>query len=222
MAKSDKPVIHGSGSRTPAHAPDGRGILTPKEKVYADTYLVNFNFAEAQRAVGFKNTNKTHVIVNRPHVKKYIEDQLEARSNRLSIDADTVVQELAKIAFAKLGDVLDFGPDGTSLRSLDDIPEAAQAAISEIIEVDGKNGKGFRVKMHSKLAALEALCKHLNLYENEKQTKIAAQIVVHYPDNGRLPSAGAGEVIDVKETEDAGRQISEGSAQAGPRKVETE
>jgi len=71
------------------------------------------------------------------------------------------LQEYARIAFADLRRVADWGPDGFVLKRPEDLSDAEAAAISEI--VPGSGASGPRVKLHDKKAALDALTRHLGL-----------------------------------------------------------
>lgn len=106
--------------------------------------------------------------------------QLE-RSARTGITADRVVQEIARVAFSSLRDVMAWGPTGASVLPDDKITPDAAAAIAEITETNAV----IKIKLHNKVAALEQLAKHVGLY-NDRATAPAAETVVFYlPDNGR-------------------------------------
>ena len=79
-----------------------------------------------------------------------------------------VVQEFAKVGFANAGDYFDWGPDGITVRSKDDLTPEQQAAVAEVSETTTEHGGTIRLKLHSKLDALEKLGRHLGLFKDER------------------------------------------------------
>jgi phage terminase small subunit len=95
----------------------------------------------------------------------------ELAASRAAVTADRVLAELARIGFADLSvyeELLDGG-------ELSDLPSGAAAALSEVTVDTYQDGRGagarevrrVRLKLHPKLAALEALGKHLGLFAAE-------------------------------------------------------
>ena len=74
-----------------------------------------------------------------------------------------MLKEYARIAFADLRRVADWGPNGFVLKTPEALAEADAAAISEITTA-GARGCQFRVKLHDKNAALDALARHLGMF----------------------------------------------------------
>lgn len=74
-----------------------------------------------------------------------------------------MLQEYARIAFADLRRVADWGPDGLVLKTPEMLSDADAAAISEITPTAGGNGN-YRVKLYDKKAALDAIARHLGMF----------------------------------------------------------
>jgi hypothetical protein len=99
------------------------------------------------------------------------EAELQAR---LKVGAEQVLEELSKVAFFSLGDVVVIQDDGTARLNLSEADAAHLAALAEIqIEeriIKGRDGepdttaRTIKVKAHSKLDALEKLGKNLRLF----------------------------------------------------------
>ena len=81
-------------------------------------------------------------------------------SDVVDVTAERVIQEYARIAFADLRRLADWGPNGFVLKLPQDLSDADAAAISEI--VSGSSGP--RIKLYDKKAALDALARHLGLF----------------------------------------------------------
>ncbi len=89
-------------------------------------------------------------------------EEIAARAARLGITADRVLEEYGHIAFADLRHIVEFGPDGLRIKSLDDMSKADVAAISEIIP--GSDPEHSRVKLYDRKAALDAIARHLGMF----------------------------------------------------------
>ena len=84
------------------------------------------------------------------------------------VDCSRILQEYSAIAFAKFDDVAKVGADGMELRS--DISNEALRAIESIdyIVQEGEAGTrtALRIKMHSKIQALDRLAKYMGLLDD--------------------------------------------------------
>ena len=77
-----------------------------------------------------------------------------------------IVQELAKVGFANAGDYFDWGPAGIKVRDKAELTPEQQAAVAEVSETTTEHGGTIRIKLHSKLDALEKLGRHLGMYKD--------------------------------------------------------
>jgi hypothetical protein len=91
-------------------------------------------------------------------------DEIAERAARLGITVDRVLREYARIAFADLSRVLNWGPDGLVVKESGILDKAVTAAISEIAPA-GPNKTQYRVKLYDKKAALDAIARHLGMFE---------------------------------------------------------
>ena len=96
---------------------NNNGEFTPKQKRFCEEYLVDFNATQA--AIRAKYSKKTAYSIGYENLKKqqirtYISELVKARSQRLQVTADRVLEELAKIAFANEGE-----KTGDKLKALD-------------------------------------------------------------------------------------------------------
>ena len=92
-----------------------------------------------------------------------IED-VAARAARLGITPDRVLQEYARIGFADLRDIADWGPgeDGLRVKPSGNLAPGHAAAIAEIVAA-AASGKVYRIKLHDKKPVLDALGRHLGM-----------------------------------------------------------
>jgi phage terminase small subunit len=90
-------------------------------------------------------------------------DEIIERAARLGVTPERVLQEYARIAFADLRRVADWGPNGFVLKTPETLSDADAAAISEITPAAGGSGS-YRVKFYDKKAALDAIARHLGMF----------------------------------------------------------
>ena len=88
------------------------------------------------------------------------------------------MKELALIGFANAGDYFDWGPDGISIKDKDDLTPERQAVVAEVSQTKTEKGGTIRVKLHDKLAALEKIGRHLGMFTDKIDAKVAGSIIV--------------------------------------------
>ena len=99
--------------------------LTKKNKLFVEEYVANhYNATQAYLAIydcEYNTANtKACLLLKKPEVKEYIREVQKERTERLNINADRVLEELASIAFAPKGD--------------EDIPVSAKNKALELIQ----------------------------------------------------------------------------------------
>lgn len=134
--------------------------LTTLEHRILDAYLETFDFKKASEIVDisyalFKDYMK------RPHIRFELEKRLEEVRAKSIIKAEEVIEELALIAFADIGDYVDFTPTGFALKNKEDMPTTA--VIAEV----SNSAHGVKFKMHDKMRSLESLAKVLGLFKEK-------------------------------------------------------
>ena len=111
--------------------------MTPKQQRFVEEYLVDLNATQAALRAGYSaKTARTIAAENlaKPNIQARISTLKQARSERTQIEADRVVQELARVAFARMGQIATWGPDGVTLHTSAELDEATEAAIQEVSE----------------------------------------------------------------------------------------
>jgi len=173
------------------------GAITEKQKRFADEWLVDLNGTRAYKAAypsvkkdETARVNASRLLTN-ANVKTYIQERQKEREKRTEITQDSVLRELALIAFAKASDyarvvekdamvevdgnmvpVLDEDGNQVKYRTVepiltDELTEDQKKAIAVI-----KKGRdGFEIKPYSKIQALELLGKHLGMFTDKVEVK---------------------------------------------------
>ncbi|MFZ5650138.1 MAG: terminase small subunit [Bacillota bacterium] len=154
--------------------------LTDKQKMFVAEYLVDLNATAAARRAGYSEKRASeigHQLLQKTTVQEAIQVAMEKREKRVEITQDKVLQQLAKIAFADIKDMLSFKTVKTvdetvsalvgypvltykqvvDLKDSDDVDGTLLAEVSETKE-------GLKIKRHDSLKALELLGKHLGMF----------------------------------------------------------
>lgn len=154
--------------------------MTEKQKRFVEEYLMDLNATQAAIRAGYKVDNARQIAAEnlaKPYIAEAIEKALAERSRRTGINQDRVIQELAKIAFVNIADVV-----GSDCEILPDANEADLAAI-ESVKVktiptkSGETGVEREVKLSSKLKALELLGKHLGMWNDKMDVNMNIPII---------------------------------------------
>lgn len=148
--------------------------LTLRQERFVAEYLIDGNATQAAIRAGLPGnpSRAGTAMLRRRQVAQAIERQRAAAAARLGISADRVKAELAALAFANIGDVADWGPDGVTLKEKAQLSPHDRAAVAELSAERNAEGVLLRshVKMHSKQRALETLGKHLGLWGSGAKT----------------------------------------------------
>lgn len=153
----------------------GQKTLTAKQARFVEEYLVDLNAAAAARRAGYKGNHADVIgfqLLGKTLVQAAIEAAQRERSARTGITADRVIAEIAKIAFADPRKVMAWGPGGVQLKDSETLSDADAAIVSEVSESISQSGSSVKVKLHSKLDALEKLAKHVGVYGDDRGEKV--------------------------------------------------
>lgn len=153
--------------------------LTPKQKIFADEYLIDLNATRAYR-VAYLNVKKDEVarangsrLLTNANVAGYIEKRMKERAQRTEITQDRVLQELAKLGFFDIRKLFDNSGKPLDITGLDDETTACIAGL-EVMDVyegtgEDKEFVGYikKYKLSDKLKALELLGRHLGMFKDK-------------------------------------------------------
>jgi phage terminase small subunit len=148
----------------PASHPRRTPAFTERQLAFIREYLVDLNASEAARRAGYSAENAkgiAYALRHEPKIAERIEAAQVRRSENKRITADRVLEELGRMAFSNMSDYVEWGPDGMKLRDNALLDEDQTAAVADV-EPRG-NGKVARLKLYDKLAALNALARHLGM-----------------------------------------------------------
>lgn len=133
---------------------------------------MDLNATQAAIRAGY--SEKTAAVIGnenliKPYIQEYIRYLQKKISDKLEVTTEKVVREYAKLAFSSIKHIYD---EEGELIPIHELPDDVASALSEIKE-DTVAGVVLKkaYKMHSKTAALDALGKHLGLFEKDNKQK---------------------------------------------------
>lgn len=142
--------------------------LTKKQARFVEEYLVDYNATQAAFRSGYSEKMSGRIgyqLLEKTRIQEAIQAAQKERSERLGINADRVVQELAIIGFADLASYVEWSNKGVTLKDSASLDEMQRRAIVEVSETSF----GVRVKLADKKGALDSLGKHLGLFVDRKE-----------------------------------------------------
>jgi len=155
--------------------------LTAKQMAFCREFILDCNGTQAAIRAGYSpktaNEQAARLLAN-VSVAAEVERLMKERSARTKIDADRVIQELARIGLVDVRKL--FNLDGTLMR-LDKLDDDTAAAIAGIEVNELRDAEGFvlghakKIKLVDKLGALTKLAQHLGLLDTKITLKGDAQ-----------------------------------------------
>ena len=148
-------------------------VLTYMQELFVRHYIANQgNATLAAQMAGYKGS-KTQLnvvgsrLLSNVKVSNAIAKHKGDINQATQIDAVTVIRELSRVALVSVADLYD---DKGDLIPIKKLPKHVAAAIAsvEVVKHPVNDTVTTKVKLHSKLAALGDLCKHLGLYQADK------------------------------------------------------
>lgn len=142
--------------------------LNPKQQRFVEEYLIDLNATQAAIRAGYSPKTATAIAsenLSKPSISAAIACAMAERSKRTGITQDRVLEELAKVAFIKLTDIVD---DTGKIKA--DATDEDRACIESIKYKRTDTDTGFseerEVKASPKLKALELIGRHLGMFES--------------------------------------------------------
>lgn len=155
--------------------------LTPKQKIFADEYLIDLNATRAYK-VAYPNCKKDEAaavngskLLRKANILEYIQKCMNERAQRTEITQDRVLRELAKLGFFDIRRLFDGNGKPIEIAQLDDETAACVAGL-EVMDVYEGTGEekefvGYikKYKLADKLKALELIGRHLGMWNDKMQ-----------------------------------------------------
>lgn len=153
--------------------------MTNKQKRFVEEYLIDLNATQAAIRAGYaanRASEQGHQLLHKTTVSNAIAQAMAERSRRTGINQDRVVQELARIAFVKITDLVDTKGEIRVDAAADDIACIESVKIKNADTQFGVSTER-EVKLSPKLKALELLGRHLGMWNDKVDMNINSPIV---------------------------------------------
>lgn len=150
-----------------------RRKLTPKQAMFVKEYLVDLNATQAAIRAGYSKRTASEQgarLLANVKIQAALGELQQQRSDRLTISADRIEQELARIAFSQITDVVEWRREKLNNNpEQDDKPpveiqqvqlinsNALPTEVTATIQEVAQTTHGVRIKLYDKLKALELL-----------------------------------------------------------------
>ena len=155
--------------------------MTERDLRFADEYFVDYSPKNAAIRAGYSEKTARNAAnwikaenPEKPRLRALIDQKAAELSRRTGVTAERVISEIAKIAFANIGDIVD--PDTGKL--LEEVKRADASAVAGIRIKRGEDYDEYEVKMHDKIKALDQLGKYLGLFENVVKLDGAVPVII--------------------------------------------
>ena len=172
--------------------------LTPRELLFVGYVMEGKPVSQAGELVGI-SPQKANVWIDRPAISAEMRRRQQALSKRMAVNEDRILDELAKVGFASMGDMVKISPfTGDPYVDWEALTPEQRAAVAEVEihydpvkerrKKDGdaasdrdefRTAKRVKIKLHSKLGALDQMTKMLGLYKAAKVDMAISGEVTH-------------------------------------------
>lgn len=140
--------------------------LNKKQKRFVEEYLIDLNATQAAIRAGYSPSTAYSIgneNLRKPEIKSEIDKAIAERSKRTGINADRILQELGKLGFINIADVVDLETG----KIKDSATEEDLACIQSIKIKPTEWGTEREVKFYDKKSTLELMGKHLGMWTDK-------------------------------------------------------
>lgn len=160
--------------------------MTDKQTRFVEEYLIDLNATQAAIRAGYSpktaNEQAGRLLIN-VSIQDAIDKAKAERSRRTGINQDRVIQELAKIAFVNIKDVVDDNASILADASPDDLAAVESVKVKTIPTKHGDMGVEREVRLSPKLKALELLGRHLGMWKDKVDLNLQVPVVFEGEDD---------------------------------------
>lgn len=145
--------------------------LNPKQKRFAQEYIVDFNATDAAKRAGYSEktaAEQGHRLLKNVQVQAEIQAAIHKREKRVEISQDRIILELERVAFGDVRSVVSWTSRSVTLKPSNQLTNDAAALIAEV----SRNRLGVKVKLNDRLKALELLMRHKGMLNDKLNLNI--------------------------------------------------
>lgn len=150
--------------------------LEPKQQRFVREWIVDLNATQAAKRAGYSEKTARQIasqLLSKVNIAAACDELMALEAG---VTRTRIVAEYAKVAFANFGDYVTFNPTtGVALVDKADLTEDQLAAVASISEATGNTDK-VEIKLHDKLAALNALAKATGLMRDSAAASVNVNV----------------------------------------------
>lgn len=151
--------------------------LTISQKRFCEEFFKDFNAPQAMLRAGFSEeslASNSARMIDRPEVKAELKRISDLMSEKTLLKVQRVLEELMIIGFSNIQDFLE---EGNVIKDLTELPRTTTAIVESVQRTEttnimtGQKKVETKLKLYSKLDALDKIMKHLGMYELDNTQK---------------------------------------------------
>lgn len=157
--------------------------LTPKQRRFIEEYLIDLNATQAAIRSGYSEKTAYAIGIEnlkKPQIASAIQSAMERRSDRTAVSQEKVVRELARVAFASVGKIME-DTNGGLMNNLSNDDLAAVSCVKTKTSKYPNSDEEItdrEIRFHDKIKALELLGKHLGIFTENISIRGALPITI--------------------------------------------
>lgn len=151
--------------------------LNKKQKRFVEEYLIDLNATQAAIRAGYSPSTAYSIgneNLRKPEIKSEIDKAIAERSKRTGINADRILQELGKLGFVNIADVVDLDTGKVK----DSATDEDLACIQSIKIKPTEWGTEREVKFYDKKSTLELMGKHLGMWTDKVDMTVDVPTII--------------------------------------------
>lgn len=160
-------------------------------------YLIDLNATRAAIRAGYSPATAGQAgdrLLKNVEVSAAIAAAEQARAERVGIEADRVLEELAAVGFAKLSEVAEWDDERFSLKPSSEIDARPVLEVKQkrrvLVTEEGEQilSEERGIKLHDKIQALKLLGQHLGMFRESGLPEGGLKVIVEYADRPPDPA----------------------------------
>lgn len=144
--------------------------LPAKQQRFVDEYCVDSNGTQAAIRAGYSpktaNEQGSRLLAN-ISVKRAVKEKKAEIAEESKLKASDVIDELRKIAFSDITQVMSFSASKAKIKPSRTLSEDAKKIVASVSQTKA----GLTVKLHDKVKALELLGRYLNIFTDRVEVE---------------------------------------------------
>lgn len=144
--------------------------LSAKQQRFVEEYCVDFNGTQAAIRAGYSvNTASMQAarLLSYDKIKTALEERKIEIAEESKLKASDVIDELRRIAFSDITQVMSFTASKAKVKSSRKLSEDAKKIVASVSQTRA----GLTVKLHDKVKALELLGRYLNIFTDRVEVE---------------------------------------------------